>query len=89
MKTESVKTTVDGIDQLHLSGKFTAAIEYARHIHIERRKGTEIPYMAHLLGVSSLVMGEAGHASFRPASPHASDQVVSTLHILGVLIFFQ
>jgi GTP pyrophosphokinase len=50
------------IQQLHLTGKFTAAIEYARHLHIERRKGTGIPYMAHLLGVASLVMGEAGHA---------------------------
>jgi GTP pyrophosphokinase len=47
---------------LHLSGKFTNAIDYARIIHIERRKGSAIPYMAHLLGVASLVMGEAGHA---------------------------
>jgi (p)ppGpp synthase/HD superfamily hydrolase len=46
---------------LHLSSKFTRAIEYARTLHIERRKGTDIPYMAHLLGVAALVMGEAGH----------------------------
>jgi (p)ppGpp synthase/HD superfamily hydrolase len=48
--------------QLHLSSRFTSAVDYARMLHIERRKGTDIPYMAHLLGVAALVMGEAGHA---------------------------
>ena len=47
---------------LHLTARFTAAVDYARILHIETRKGTGIPYMAHLLGVASLVMGEAGHA---------------------------
>ena len=47
---------------LSLSGRFTAAIDYARHLHIETRKGSRIPAMAHLLGVASLVMGENGHA---------------------------
>jgi (p)ppGpp synthase/HD superfamily hydrolase len=51
-----------GTKQLHLTTRFTSAVDYARHIHIERRKGTDIPYMAHLLGVASLVMGETGHA---------------------------
>ena len=51
-------------NELHLTGKFTSAIEYARHLHIERRKGSGIPYMAHLLGVAALVMGEAGHELF-------------------------
>jgi len=45
---------------LHFSGRLTHAVDYARHLHIERRKGTGIPYMAHLFGVASLVMGEAG-----------------------------
>jgi len=49
-------------EQLYLTTRFTSAVDYARHVHIERRKGTEVPYMAHLLGVASLVMGEAGHA---------------------------
>lgn len=49
---------------LHLSDGFTRAVDYARVLHIERRKGTDIPYMAHLLGVASLVMGEAGHVPF-------------------------
>ena len=47
--------------ELHLTARFTRAADYARSIHIERRKGTGIPYMSHLLGVASLVMGEAGH----------------------------
>lgn len=60
---------------LHLSSRFTSAIDYARIVHIERRKGTGIPYMAHLLGVASLVMGEAGHAGF----PVTEDMVIAAL----------
>jgi GTP pyrophosphokinase len=47
-------------NRLFLSGRFTEAIEYARQLHTEFRKGTDIPYMAHLVGVAALVMGEAG-----------------------------
>ena len=43
-----------------LTERFTRAVDYARTLHTETRKGTKIPYMAHLLGVASLVMGEAG-----------------------------
>jgi (p)ppGpp synthase/HD superfamily hydrolase len=59
--------------QLHLSERFTQAVDYARTLHIERRKGTDIPYMAHLLGVAALVMGEAGHA------PVTEDMVIAAL----------
>ncbi len=45
---------------LILTARFTRAVDYARLLHTETRKGTKIPYMAHLLGVASLVMGEAG-----------------------------
>ena len=62
-------------DELHLSSRFTQAIDYARHVHIERRKRTGIPYMAHLLGVASLVMGEAGHVKF----PVTEDMVIAAL----------
>ena len=62
-------------EPLHLTGRFTSAMDYARHLHIERRKGTDIPYMAHLLGVASLVMGEAGHAGF----PVTEDMVIAAL----------
>jgi len=47
--------------ELRLSERFTCAVEYVRGIHTEFRKGTKVPYMAHLLGVAALVMGEAGH----------------------------
>src|SRR5208283_2761168 len=49
-------------DGLLLTNRFTKAVEYARQLHTEFRKGTRIPYMAHLLGVAALVMGEAGRA---------------------------
>ena len=61
--------------QLHLTGRFTSAVDYARHLHIERRKGTDIPYMAHLLGVASLVMGEAGHVGF----PITEEMVIAAI----------
>jgi (p)ppGpp synthase/HD superfamily hydrolase len=50
--------------QLHLTDRFTRAVDYARILHIERRKATSIPFMAHLMGVASLVMGESGNVSF-------------------------
>lgn len=61
--------------QLHLTGRFSDAIDYARHLHVERRKGADIPYMAHLLGVAALVMAEAGHA----AIPVTEDMVIAAL----------
>jgi (p)ppGpp synthase/HD superfamily hydrolase len=50
-------------------------VDYARILHIERRKGTDIPYMAHLLGVATLVMGEAGHVAF----PVTEDMVIAAI----------
>jgi (p)ppGpp synthase/HD superfamily hydrolase len=47
-----------------LSSRFTQAADYARQIHRGRRKGTQAPFMAHLLGVASIVMGEVGHVPF-------------------------
>jgi GTP pyrophosphokinase len=61
--------------QLYLTDRFTSAVDYARHLHIERRKGTSIPFMAHLLGVASLVMGEAGQVDF----PITEDMVIAAL----------
>ncbi len=60
---------------LLLSARFTSAVDYARTLHIERRKGSEIPYMAHLLGVAALVMAEAGHAPI----PITEDMVIAAL----------
>lgn len=47
-----------------LTRRFIQAVDYARQIHTGWRKGTQVPYMAHLLGVASLVMGESGHVRF-------------------------
>jgi GTP pyrophosphokinase len=60
---------------LHFTARLAGAVEYARHLHIERRKGTGIPYMAHLFGVASLVMGEAGLTGF----PVTEDMVIAAL----------
>lgn len=60
---------------LHLGDRFSRAVDYARILHIERRKGSDIPSMAHLLGVASLVIGEAGHTTF----PVTEDMVIAAL----------
>jgi (p)ppGpp synthase/HD superfamily hydrolase len=74
MKISSqIENNEDG--QLHLTHRFTRAVDYARHLHIERRKGTGIPAMAHLLGVASLVMGEAGLTGF----PVTEDMVIAAV----------
>lgn len=59
---------------LLLSTRFTEAVDYARVLHTEFRKGTTIPYMAHLLGVAALVMGEAGGRV-----PVTEDMVIAAL----------
>lgn len=66
-----VSITPDG---LILGSRFTQAVEYARQLHTEFRKGTCIPYMAHLLGVASLVLGEAGGRI-----PVTEDMVIAAL----------
>ena len=43
-------------ERLILTERFSSAVEYARQLHTEYRKGTDVPYLAHLLGVASLVM---------------------------------
>ena len=48
------------IPQIVLGPRYADAVAYAAAVHAEQdRKGTGIPYVAHLLGVSSLVL-EAG-----------------------------
>ncbi len=42
---------------MKLSPKFEEALQYAASIHSEQmRKGTEIPYVSHLLGVASIAL---------------------------------
>ncbi len=59
---------------LLLTDGFTRAVDYARRLHTEFRKGTRIPYMAHLLGVASLVLSEAGGKV-----PITEDMVIAAL----------
>jgi (p)ppGpp synthase/HD superfamily hydrolase len=73
LQDETMKKSEAG--QLRLGERFTGAVEYARGVHTEMRKGTEIPYMAHLLGVAALVLGEAGHAW----CPISEDMVIAAL----------
>src|SRR5262249_7578924 len=49
---------------VQLTARFTQPVNYARQVHAGLRKGTQVPYMAHLLGVGSLVLGESGHVPF-------------------------
>jgi (p)ppGpp synthase/HD superfamily hydrolase len=61
---------------VRLTHRFTNALDYARQVHVELRKGTQVPYMAHLLGVASIVLGETGHIA-----PHivTEDMVIASL----------
>jgi (p)ppGpp synthase/HD superfamily hydrolase len=44
-----------------LGRRFADAMVYAWDVHRDqRRKGTSVPYVAHLLGVASLVLGDGG-----------------------------
>ena len=44
-----------------LSARFEEALAYAAHLHADQtRKGTEIPYVGHLLGVTSIVIQYGG-----------------------------
>lgn len=63
-----------GAGRLLLTERFSCAVDYARRHHTESRKGTEVPYMAHLLGVASFVMGEAGGRV-----PVTEDMVIAAL----------
>ena len=44
-----------------LTGRLDAAFEYAREVHaLQTRKGTDAPYIGHLMGVSSIVLDDGG-----------------------------
>lgn len=53
--------TSDGGGGLELGDRFTDALAFAARAHRrQRRKGSEVPYLGHLLGVCSLVIEEGG-----------------------------
>ncbi len=48
-------------DRVRLSSRFGRAFAYAGRLHAaQTRKGTDTPYLAHLLGVASLVLEDGG-----------------------------
>jgi len=56
-KIESVVERVSGWG----SPRFDEAVRYAREVHAAQdRKGTGVPYISHLLGVTSLVLDDGG-----------------------------
>jgi (p)ppGpp synthase/HD superfamily hydrolase len=63
-----------------LTHHFTEAVEYARTLHTETRKSTSVPYLAHLLGVASLVLGENGYVDFHVTEDMA---IAALLHDAG------
>jgi (p)ppGpp synthase/HD superfamily hydrolase len=75
MKRNSGETGKQVHQPLLLSGRFTSAVDYARRVHTEYRKGTVVPYMAHLLGVAALVMGETGETDV----PVTEDMVIAAI----------
>jgi (p)ppGpp synthase/HD superfamily hydrolase len=49
------------MDETILTERFEDALRYAAHLHArQKRKGTSIPYVAHLLSVTSLVLENGG-----------------------------
>lgn len=47
---------------MELSGRFDDAFRYAHQVHSEqRRKGTNAPYIGHLMGVTSIVLDDGGN----------------------------
>ena len=57
----TMTTTPTTQAQTQLTGRYSDALDYARHQHAgQLRKGTQIPYLSHLMGVSALVLDHGG-----------------------------
>jgi (p)ppGpp synthase/HD superfamily hydrolase len=49
------------MDEIVLTERFEEALRFAAHLHArQKRKGTPVPYVAHLLSVASLVLENGG-----------------------------
>jgi (p)ppGpp synthase/HD superfamily hydrolase len=75
MPTGNNVSTAAKVPVTQLTCHFTEAVEYARTLHTETRKDTSVPYLAHLLGVASLVLGENGYVDF----PITEDMAIAAL----------
>ena len=52
---------IEGATQRGLGPRFEEALVYATRLHADqKKKGTETPYIAHLLGVAAIVLNEGG-----------------------------
>jgi GTP pyrophosphokinase len=53
---------LSGYFEIMLTDRFLDAIRYAAEAHEDQtRKGTQVPYLSHLLGVASIVLGDGGN----------------------------
>jgi (p)ppGpp synthase/HD superfamily hydrolase len=68
-------STAAKVPATQLTYHFTEAVEYARTLHTETRKSKSVPYLTHLLGVASLVLGENGYVDF----PVTEDMAIAAL----------
>ena len=72
---------------MKLSRIFEKALQYAASIHSEqKRKGTEIPYVSHLLGVASIAL-ESGQMKQKRLALYFTMQVKMPVDNLELMIF--
>jgi (p)ppGpp synthase/HD superfamily hydrolase len=56
-----MSTSLNAVTPPHLSDRFEQALVYAHQLHRSQlRKGTQIPYVSHLLSVTALVLESGG-----------------------------
>jgi (p)ppGpp synthase/HD superfamily hydrolase len=60
---------------VQLTPRFTLALNLRTSNSRHLRKGSQVPYMVHLLGVVSRVLGESGYVPF----PVKEDMVIAAL----------
>lgn len=59
---KEIGASKDSPNTMILSNRFPEALLYATQLHaLQVRKGSGVPYIAHLLGVSSLVLEYGGN----------------------------
>ena len=52
----------ESVKKIELTARFADALEYANDAHrTQQRKGSDVPYIGHLLGVTDLVLGVHGN----------------------------
>lgn len=80
--------TVNPSPRTVLTTRYAAALDYARVLHADDvRKGTNIPYLSHLMSVSALVLEHGGSEDqaiaallHDAAEDHGGDKMLDALH---------